>query len=58
VAWSQSFAEDQHRDDLFAWIAERIDRWDDWWDLAHRHGGEALTQRLLMLVVQTGGLAS
>lgn len=58
VAWSQSFAEDQHRDDLFAWIAERVDRWDDWWDLAYRQGGDALTQRLLMLVVQTGGLAS
>lgn len=58
VSWSQSFADERHRDDLFAWIAHRVERWDDWWDLAHGRGGEALTQRLLTLVVQGGGLAS
>jgi len=47
------------RDDLYRWMAERGDHWDDWvnWDdwgeSAFRSGGSALTQHLLALIVAT-----
>lgn len=53
VTWSQSFADEQVRDDLFAWIAQRVDRWDEWGEIAYRQGAAALTQRLLGLVLET-----
>lgn len=51
VIWSQSFADEDARDDLFAWLAERVDRWDDWGVLAYGKGAAALTQHLLKLLV-------
>lgn len=51
VVWSQSFGDRRTRDDFFAWIAVRVDRWDDWGQLAYRKGGEALTRRMLALVI-------
>lgn len=56
VSWSQAFTDETGRDDLFAWLAQRIDRWDDWGKLAHECGADALTRHLLGLIVQEGGL--
>lgn len=57
VAWSQAFADATSRDDLFAWLAERVHRWDEWGELAYRKGADALTRHLLAVIVGTGGLA-
>ena len=38
------------RDDFFAWMAERVDRWPDWGGIAWRKGGPALTDHLLGLL--------
>lgn len=58
VMWSQAFADERHRDDLFAWLAQRVDRWDDWGRLAYHSGADGLTAHLLTLVIATGGLSS
>lgn len=57
VAWSQSFPNAHSRDDLFAWLAERVHRWDDWGKLAHHQGATALTSHLLSVIVGAGGLS-
>ena len=57
VAWSQSFADARSRDDLFAWLAERVHRWDDWGELAHHQGAKALTSHLLSVIIGAGGLS-
>ena len=57
IAWSQSFADANSRDDLFAWLAERVHRWDDWGEIAYRKGASALTCHLLSVIVGAGGLA-
>ena len=57
IAWSQSFADANSRDDLFAWLAERVHRWDDWGEIAYRRGASALTSHLLSVIVGAGGLA-
>jgi len=51
VVWSQSFPEVRVRDDFFAWLAERVDRWEDWGGLAYSKGAGALTRHLLGLFV-------
>jgi hypothetical protein len=53
VMWSQSFPDSKVRDDFFGWIAERVDRWEDWGELAYRQGAAALTQHFLQLLVAT-----
>jgi hypothetical protein len=58
VSWSQSFTDEKGRDDFFAWLAQRVDRWDDWGTLAHEEGADAFTRHLLALIVQSGGLAA
>ncbi len=58
VVWSQPFGGPMTRDDFYAWLAERVDRWDAWGDLAYGSGAPALTQRLLTLFLETGGLPS
>ncbi|AXJ97102.1 MULTISPECIES: hypothetical protein [unclassified Sphingomonas] len=58
VAWSHSFADATPRDDLFIWLAERVHRWDEWGELAHRKGAHALTSHLLSLIVGAGGLST
>ncbi|WP_274602278.1 hypothetical protein [Sphingomonas sp. CFBP 8760] len=35
VIWSHSFAASPARDDFFGWLADRVDRWDDWARLAY-----------------------
>ncbi|TPG12985.1 hypothetical protein EAH84_06045 [Sphingomonas oligophenolica] len=57
VNWSLSFVDQRGRDDFFAWVAKRVDRWDDWRMMAHELGQDVLTQHLLTLVIQAGGLA-
>lgn len=57
IAWSQSFADARSRDDMFAWLAARVHRWDDWGELAHRKGADALTRHLLSVIVGSGGLS-
>jgi hypothetical protein len=47
VLWSQSFSDEHVRDDFFAWLAERLDRWEDWSKMAYDKGAVALTQHLL-----------
>ena len=54
VTWSMAFRETTTRDDLFAWLATRIERWDDWGEMAYRKGTDAFTQHLLGLVIASG----
>ena len=49
VVWSKSFPDETVRDDFFAWIADRVDRWEDWYRLAYSRGADGLTQHLLGL---------
>lgn len=55
VVWTQGFGDAAARDDLFAWIAERLDRWEDWGEIAYARGAHALTQHLLGLVMLRRG---
>lgn len=55
VVWSQSFPDARARDDLFAWLATRVARWDDWGDMAYRRGADALTAHLFALHVTASG---
>jgi hypothetical protein len=57
VIWSQSFADAASRDDMFAWLAERVHAWDVWGALAYAKGADALTRHLLAVIVGTGGLS-
>lgn len=58
VMWSHPFSDERARDDFFAWLAQRVDRWDDWGALAYGRGAPALTQRLLTLFLEGGGFPS
>lgn len=49
VMWSQSFPDVDVRDDFFAWLTERVDRWEDWGAMAYSKGADALTTHLLGL---------
>lgn len=51
VTWSQAFADARPRDDLFVWLAQRVDRWDDWGTIAYRRSADALTEHLFALFV-------
>lgn len=51
VTWSLAFDDQIVRDDLFAWIAARVDHWDVWGRMAYARGGGAFTQHLLGQVV-------
>jgi hypothetical protein len=50
VVWSLSFPADRVRDDFFAWLADRVHRWEDWGEIAYSKGADALTQHLLGLL--------
>lgn len=58
VMWSQTFADVDARDDLFAWFAQRVDCWDAWGGMAYRKGADVFTSHLLTLIVGAGGLAN
>lgn len=49
VLWSMSFPDDHARDRLFAWLAHRVDRWEEWGELAARKGARELSELLLEL---------
>lgn len=51
VIWSLSFKDADVRDDLYAWLADRVDRWDDWGRLAYEAGAAALNQQLLRVMI-------
>ncbi|WP_019516210.1 hypothetical protein [Sphingomonas sp. Mn802worker] len=51
VTWSMSFTDGSTRDHLFAWLAVRIARWDDWGELAFSMGADALTRHLMGMIV-------
>lgn len=51
VTWSLAFDDDVIRDDLFAWIATRIEHWDRWGEMAYDKGADAFTQHLLGMFV-------
>lgn len=55
VMWSLRFAEARPRDDLFAWLATHVDRWDDWGERAYGRGADDLTRHLLTLFVADAG---
>lgn len=57
VIWSQSFADIDVRDNFFAWVAQRVDRWEDWGAMAYRKGADALTTHLLGLMAARLGTA-
>jgi hypothetical protein len=54
VMWSLSFHEARHRDELFAWIAMHVDRWEDWGERAYRPGAHALTKHLMSMKIAGG----
>jgi hypothetical protein len=56
VMWSRSFADERARDDFFAWLAQRVDRWDAWGGLAYSKGSTALTEHFFSLIVEGGQL--
>lgn len=51
VTWSQAFTDASTRDDLFAWLALRVERWDDWGEMAYVRGANAFGRHLLELLV-------
>lgn len=57
VAWSQTFVDAASRDDMFAWLAERVHAWDAWGELAYNKGADALTRHILAVIVGAGGLS-
>jgi hypothetical protein len=55
VIWSQSFTDRRDLNEFFGWLVERLHCWDDWGNLAHRSGAEALTHRFFTLLVERAG---
>lgn len=49
VLWSMTFPDDHARDRLFVWLAHRIDRWEEWGELAAGKGPRELNDLLLEL---------
>lgn len=54
VMWSASFGDETTRDTLYAWLAERVDRWDEWSGLAYGAGASTLTHHLFTLFLADG----
>lgn len=55
IMWSIAFAEADQRDDLFAWFATHVDRWEDWGDMAYGKGADQFTRHLVSLLVADAG---
>jgi hypothetical protein len=49
VLWSLAFPDDYARDRLFAWLGDRLDRWQNWGRMAADGGSRALSEHLLKL---------
>lgn len=49
VLWTQMFPDDYARDRMFGWLADRLDRWSAWGEIAAIEGSRALSEHLLQL---------
>mgnify|MGYP005991763903 CR=1 FL=1 len=49
VLWSVAVDDERVRDAFFAWVADRVDRWDDYGEMAYNKGAAALTSHLFSL---------
>lgn len=49
VLWTLVFPDDYARDRMFAWLAQHLDRWQAWGELAADKGSRALSEHLLHL---------
>ncbi|KPF64255.1 hypothetical protein IP79_05835 [Porphyrobacter sp. AAP60] len=49
VLWTIAFPDDYARDRLFAWLADRLDRWQFWGEMAAVEGSRAFSEHLLRL---------
>lgn len=58
VVWSLSFEDEVVRDDFFGWLAERVERWEDWGSIAYRSGASELTGHLLALTMASGAVTT
>lgn len=47
--WTMTFRDIYARDRFYLWLQHRLDRWNDWGELAHSKGGRALSDHLLHL---------
>lgn len=47
--WTMTFRDLYARDRFYLWLQHRVDRWNDWGELAHHKGGRALSEHLLHL---------
>ena len=47
--WSMSFEHGYERDRLYRWLINRMDRWEDWGEIARKDGAQGLTEHLLRL---------
>ena len=47
--WSLSFVHGYERDRFYRWLVDRIDRWEDWGEIARKIGAQGLTEHLLRL---------
>ena len=47
--WSMSFAHGYERDRFYRWLVDRMERWEDWGEIARKDGAQALTEHLLRL---------
>ena len=55
VLWSLVFTDDYARDHLFAWLVQRLDRWDAWTQIARENGARMLSEHLLRLRIADDG---
>ena len=49
--WVQSFSDNRSRDQFHVWLAHRLDRWENWGNMAFERGAPMLTQHLLAMVM-------
>lgn len=49
--WMQSFSDNPSRDQFHVWLAERLDRWEAWGEMAYHRGAPVFTQHLLAMVM-------
>lgn len=50
TVWAMPFRVEQARDAVFDWLADRIDQWPAFAELAHERGGSGLNHKLLELM--------
>ena len=49
VLWSLTFPDEYARDRLFAWLVQRLDRWEAWTQMAREKGARMLSEHFLRL---------